>query len=95
MITKYAVFTRHAHERLRECNITIAKASWMLYSSEVDDIPKDIRKYKREKYGADSLHLRYGTVLFTLVPAVDKYTGDDIYLVLSVFDQNMSRGAKL
>lgn len=90
MIDKYAVFTRHAHDRLRECQLTIAKASWMLYSAEVDDLPKDIKRYKREKYGADSLHLRYGTILFTLVPAIDKYTGDPIYLVLSVFDQRIS-----
>ena len=93
MLDRYAVFTKHAHDRMRELQLSPSKTAWMLYSAIEDELPKDIREHKRQKYqGIKSLHLRYGTVLFTLVPAIDNRTKDEIYLVLSIFDQKMDIG---
>jgi hypothetical protein len=89
MLDRYAIFSTHAKERLHEFQLTLPKACWLLYQSEVDYLPKEIRDHKREKYTDKAIYRRYGTIIFTLLPIVDKHTNDEVYLVVSVYDQLM------
>jgi len=88
MLNTYAIFSNHAKERLKECQLSMAKANWLMYSGEEEKIPKDLRPSK-EKYNDRAIYVRNGTYIFTLIPTVDKYTQDDIHLIVSVYDQRM------
>lgn len=92
MLDAYAVFSRHAHDRLKECQLSPSKAAWLLYTAEKETLPKDLKKYNRKKYKQRSLHYRNGSLIFTIIPAIDKRTNERIYLVLSVFDQRIGLG---
>lgn len=88
MIDRYAVFTNHAKDRLKECQLSMAKANWLLYYGEEETLPKDLRDNKK-KYNDKARYIRSGTYIFTLIPVVDTFSNDDIYLIVSVNDQRM------
>lgn len=87
MLDRYVVFSTHARERIRECQLSMSKAAWLIYTAQPEKLPKEIKNYKKNKYSDKALHLRNGTLIFTLLPVKDKRTQDDIYLVLTIFDQ--------
>jgi hypothetical protein len=89
MIDRYAVFSKHAMNRLKECQLSMAKANWLLYQGKEEKLTKDMKERKLVKYSKKALHIRYGTVLFTMIPTKDKRTNEPIYLVVSVFDQRI------
>lgn len=91
MLDRYVVFTSHAQSRLKEWRIPLAKANWLVYSGMEEKLDKTL---KRSKVGDSAIHIRNGTVIFTMKPIQDKNTGDDIYLVLTVYDQRMKLGAR-
>ena len=88
MLDRYAVFSNHAKERLKECQLSMAKANWLLYSGVEEKLHRDLRGSK-EKYTDKALYIRNEVFIFTLIPTIDKFTGDDIYLIVSVHDQRM------
>lgn len=88
MLDKYAIFSNHAKERLKECQLSMAKANWLLYSGTEEELPKDLRDNKK-KYSDRALYIRNGTIIFTLIPTIDKYTDDEVYLIVSVNDQRI------
>lgn len=66
----------------------MAKANWLLYSGVEEKLPKFLIPSK-EKYNDRAIYIRNGVLIFTLIPTVDKYTQDDIYLIVSVNDQRI------
>jgi len=89
MIDRYAVFSQHARARLKECQLSISKASWYLYQAVEEKLPKDLLEAKSAKYRNRALYLRYGTMIFTLLPIKDRESEEEAYLVVSVYDQRM------
>ncbi len=89
MLDRYAIFSTHAKERLKECQLSMAKANWLIYTGNEEKLPEDLNKAKNEKYSDKALYIRNGSLLFTLLPLVDKFSGEDIYLIVSVYDQRM------
>lgn len=88
MLDRYAVFSNHAKERLKECQLSMAKANYLLYSGFEEKLPKFLNGSK-EKYADKAVYVRNGTLIFTLIPTIDKYTQDDIFLIVSVNDQRI------
>lgn len=88
MLNKYAIFSNHAKDRLKECQLTLAKANWLLYYGEKEKLPKEMKEDK-DKYHESAIYIRSGVYIFTLIEVVDKYSGDDVYLVISVYDQRI------
>lgn len=96
MLDTYVVFSNHAKERLKECQLSMAKANWLLYTGFEEKLPKFL-KGSKDKYTDSAIYIRNGTLIFTLIPTTDKYTQDDIYLIVSVNDQRIGgsvHGAK-
>jgi hypothetical protein len=98
MIDKKIVFTYHAKERFGECGFkSEAKAIECFKCSCKDtDIAKqkDIIKYKEEKYPDQKAtkYSRNGTIIFTYTEKTDKFSHDDIYLIITVTNQLASSG---
>ncbi|MBV6446385.1 MAG: hypothetical protein IFNCLDLE_02683 [Ignavibacteriaceae bacterium] len=91
MLDAYAIFSTHAKERLKESNVSVSKAAYMLYNAEKEKLDKNLRQYKNKRYGdEEQLFYRYGTFIFTLRKIKDKYSGDECYLVLTVTDQRLT-----
>lgn len=88
MLNRYVRFSTHARERLVECQLSIPKATWYLYQAIPERLPKPLRKNK-SKYHNTALYYRYGTMVFTLLPIIDRDTNESIYLVVTVYDQMM------
>lgn len=88
MLDRYVKFSTHARERLVECQLTLPKAIWYLYQAEPEKLPKPLRK-KKSKYHDTALYYRYGTVVFTLLPMIDRDTHEPIYLIVTIYDQMM------
>lgn len=83
------VLTDHAIQRLKEVPCTIPESIKMLKES-VKDCAKGLYKYKKRKYADckdETFYRRYGSVLFTCVAVKDKFSKDDIVLVLTVTEQ--------
>lgn len=91
MLNKYAIFTKHSQDRLRECQINLPKAVFMLYSGTKEKLPKELAKAKN-KYSDEAIYIRNGTIIFTLIDSINKITKEDIYLVVSVYDQQIGLG---
>lgn len=89
MLDRYVIFTSHARQRAHEFQISLAKATWLVYTSDVNDLPKELKRAKNAKYKDRAVYRRNGTYLFTLLPATDNQTGDEIYLVITMYDQRM------
>lgn len=89
MLDKYAIFTTHSKDRLKECQITVPKATYLLYSGFQEKLPKELKQDKI-KYNEQAKYIRNGTLIFTVIDAKDKFTHEDIYLVVSVFDQRIN-----
>lgn len=88
MLEKYAIFTNHAKERLKQFGLSLAKANWLLYTGIEEKLPKLLKMAKVRKYEV-AKYVRNGSFIFTLIDTSDKYSGDDVYLVVSVYDQRM------
>lgn len=89
MIDKYIIFTSHSRDRLKECQISVPKASHLIYTGFEEELPKDLKKNK-QKYNEQAKYIRNGTLIFTLIDVKEKFTNDDVYLVVSVYDQRTS-----
>lgn len=88
MLDRYVKFSTHARERLVECQLSIPKATWYLYQAIPEKLPKPLKR-KKARYHATALYYRYGTYIFTLLPVIDRDTDEDMYLVVTVYDQMM------
>ena len=88
MLDRYIKFTKHARDRMNECQIEPVKCAWLIYGAEKYSLPRDLNLNKK-KYSEKTLYYRNGTYVFTLLPKTDITTGDNIYLVISVYDQRM------
>lgn len=85
-------FTHHALDRLKEWNLSRNKAVWMLQTG-IKIKPSGMSKYKREKYGDNSENIQYwqnDTIVFTVRVQNDKYTGEEMVLVITVTDQRVN-----
>jgi hypothetical protein len=84
------IFTKHAKERLRECNLEFKKVYGMIRNSEPEK-PLHDRAYKRDRYGNDQegvFHRRNGTFVFTCKIVENKFNpGEEVILVITMCDQ--------
>lgn len=86
------VFTTHAINRLKESNLDII-GGLKLFDNCVEDNSvrkfKDMSKFKDSKYEdqSDIVYYRSGTHIMTMKPTVDKFKGDDIWLVITITNQ--------
>ena len=89
------VFTNHAIDRIAEFQLDTAKALELLTGAVVEPLTKfkDQQRYKAHKYKNSPVttHWRNGTVIFTTVEKTDADTGEEIILVLTVFDQKLNQ----
>jgi hypothetical protein len=83
------VFTHHAKERVYEFRLTVKQAIRLLLNAEKE---KDSLHLKRHlKYGRDTaITYRNGTYLFMVLDQKDKFTGEDISLVVTMCDQRIN-----
>ena len=89
MLDKYVVFTTHAQNRLKTWRISLAKANWLVYTGVEEKLDKQLRRSKPDD---SAIHIRNGTIIFTMKEVTDRDTGDDIWLVLTVYDQRVILG---
>jgi hypothetical protein len=87
-----AKVTQHTRQRAEEFDLTISKIIWMFWHSEEEKLPKDVKKMKKDKYfGNDGVfYRRYGTYIFTVKKVIDKVSGKDIYLILTICNQEIN-----
>ena len=101
MIDKKIVFTYHAKERFGECGFKSEKQAIDSFKNSIEDTgiksQKDIMKYKNEKYPEQSTtkYRRDGVIIFTYTEKTDKFTRDDIYLIITVTNQLSSSGVRV
>lgn len=86
------VFTNHAIDRLKESNLDII-GGLKLFDDCVEDNSvrkfKDISRNMDRKYADQEniVYYRSGTHIITMLPTVDKFKGDDIWLVITITNQ--------
>jgi hypothetical protein len=81
------VFTKHARVRLQEAQITISKATWMLYHSEPEK-PLHLSRFQEQKNENGAVkYWRNGSFVFVVKDAICKFTGNNIALVITVNNQ--------
>lgn len=90
------VFTNHAWERIKECQLTGRKVVWMMHNGTFENEP-NVARYKAIKYGEANdekvKYIRYETYIFTIIRTIDKFRPDrEIALLLSVADQRITNG---
>ncbi|MFA5036148.1 MAG: hypothetical protein WC479_03135 [Candidatus Izemoplasmatales bacterium] len=101
MIDKKIVFTYHAKERFGECRFKSESQAIDSFKNSVEDTGiskyKDIVKHKEEKYSEQksTKYSRNGTIIFTYTEKTDKFSHDDIYLIITVTNQLASSGVKV
>lgn len=88
-ITAKIIFTNHAEERLRECQLTRSEAEHLLNEAEETKLPKELRQDKKEKYHGNNgtLYFINGPIIFTARRAIDRWTFRPILLVITVTNQ--------
>lgn len=85
-------FTHHALDRLKEWNLSRNKAVWMLQTASKFK-PLGMGRYKKDRYGDSQENIQYWqneTIVFTVRIQKDKYTGQDMVLVITVTDQRIN-----
>lgn len=76
----------HAYKRAEEFNLTPSKLAWLFWNS----VPEPTPPGRREgKYNDTTHYWRNGTYVMVVGETDHKYTGEPIYLLLTVFDQKM------
>ena len=87
------VFTNHAWERIKECQLSGRDVQQLFAESILED-EKNVRRYKQGKYGNDHeqgiKHYRNGTLIFTIRETIDKLKHDPINLLITVADQRFN-----
>ena len=81
------VITKHAIERGQEFQLSIPKLGWMFWHSEEE--PKPPNAHKREVKGQTTIFRRCGTHVMVVGITKDRVKNDDIYLLLTIYNQEM------
>lgn len=83
--------TRHAQQRMDEFKISYKKLVWLLLHSTQEKEPHK-GKWKEEKYHGNEgvKYYRNGVYVFTVRNQIDRKTGKDITLVITVTDQRVN-----
>lgn len=84
---KKLIVTAHARERAEQFQISIGKLVWMFWNSEEGEVPPNAEKHSKHKEA--TLYRRNGTHVMIIAEVKDKYTNEDAYLLLTVYDQRM------
>lgn len=92
---RQVVFTNHAVDRLAEVQLDTTKGLELLAGAVKEELNKfkDQQRYKAHKYKNSPVttHWRNGTVIFTTVEKIDDNTGEEIILVITVYDQKLNQ----
>lgn len=81
--------TQHARERAELYRLSFKKFMWLALSSFEEKLPDDMREKKIAKWGYAALSFRNGPYIFSIKKTPDRETGEDIYLILTIFDQQL------
>lgn len=83
------VFTFHAKERMRECQLSPRQAYQLLCDAEIMRTPHHDYKKKRYNGNTNVHYLQFGPYQFTGKNVRDKRSNEPIFLIITMSDQRM------
>jgi len=86
------IITGHAYERCEQLGMRKVDIAPLFWESLQEKLPQDLRKYAartHQKYHELTRYYRNGTYVMVASETTHKRTGDNIYLLLTVYDQRL------
>lgn len=91
--TRQIKLTKHARDRINQFGLQFKQAIQLLKNSTQDGYPDYIKHkgYEKQKHGDNADHWRNGEYIFTTIETRDKYTNEDIILVITMRREGMGK----
>lgn len=91
------VITAHAYQRAEQFRVPKDKISDLFWGSIQEKLPKDLRKNAKknhEKYHDCTRYFRNGTYVMVVGEVTHKLHGDEIWLLITIYDQRIDLPAR-
>lgn len=89
---KRIILTKHCIERFKEFGFTkIPEMVKFVKQGLLEELDPKQKEYKEMKYNDQNpaKHYRNGSYVYPVVETVSKFTGKEIYLVITIYDQKV------
>lgn len=91
------VITAHAYQRAKQFRVPKELISELFWGSVQEKLPKDLRKNAQKnhpKYHQCTRYFRNGTYVMVVGETVHKLEGDNIWLLITIYDQRLDLPAR-